>query len=95
MTNKVINTCGSTVGGALLEEAASLQVFPDSKERAPKLSRRLPSIVVEPTDADEVESGELRWPPDDVGGDVTPRHQQVTGQPMEGADPQELVMGGV
>ncbi|XP_025037969.1 LBH domain-containing protein 1 isoform X2 [Pelodiscus sinensis] len=26
---------------------------------------RLPSIVVEPTEVGEVESGELRWPPDD------------------------------
>uniref|UniRef100_A0A674JCG8 LBH domain-containing protein n=1 Tax=Terrapene triunguis TaxID=2587831 RepID=A0A674JCG8_9SAUR len=26
---------------------------------------RLPSIVVEPTETGEVESGELRWPPDD------------------------------
>lgn len=27
---------------------------------------RLPSIVVEPTELSEVESGELRWPPEDV-----------------------------
>ncbi|XP_015233962.1 protein LBH [Cyprinodon tularosa] len=42
-------------------------IFPDTHERYPKLSKRLPSIVVEPTDATEVESGELRWPPDDPG----------------------------
>lgn len=47
------------------------QVFPDSLERFPKLSRRLPSIVVEPTDGGEVESGELRWPPDDDSSEVT------------------------
>uniref|UniRef100_A0A3Q1IY08 LBH domain-containing protein n=1 Tax=Anabas testudineus TaxID=64144 RepID=A0A3Q1IY08_ANATE len=41
------------------------QIFPDTHERYPKLSKRLPSIVVEPTDAAEVESGELRWPPDE------------------------------
>lgn len=41
------------------------QIFPDVHERNPKLSKRLPSIVVEPTDAAEVESGELRWPPED------------------------------
>uniref|UniRef100_A0A673BIQ6 LBH domain-containing protein n=1 Tax=Sphaeramia orbicularis TaxID=375764 RepID=A0A673BIQ6_9TELE len=41
------------------------QIFPDTHERYPKLSKRLPSIVVEPTDATEVESGELRWPPDE------------------------------
>uniref|UniRef100_A0A8D3C977 LBH domain-containing protein n=1 Tax=Scophthalmus maximus TaxID=52904 RepID=A0A8D3C977_SCOMX len=27
---------------------------------------RLPSIVVEPTELSEVESGELRWPPESV-----------------------------
>ncbi|CAI9590448.1 unnamed protein product [Staurois parvus] len=27
---------------------------------------RLPSIVVEPTDIIDVESGELRWPPESV-----------------------------
>ncbi|KAF7666352.1 hypothetical protein LDENG_00109620 [Lucifuga dentata] len=27
---------------------------------------RLPSIVVEPTDVSEVESGELRWPPENM-----------------------------
>uniref|UniRef100_A0A3P9DU93 Protein LBH n=2 Tax=Haplochromini TaxID=319058 RepID=A0A3P9DU93_9CICH len=37
----------------------------NTHERYPKLSKRLPSIVVEPTDGSEVESGELRWPPDD------------------------------
>lgn len=41
------------------------QLFPDTHERFPKLSKRLPSIVVEPTDGAEVESGELRWPPDE------------------------------
>ncbi|XP_053192049.1 protein LBH [Scomber japonicus] len=40
-------------------------IFPDTHERYPKLTKRLPSIVVEPTDAAEVESGELRWPPDE------------------------------
>lgn len=43
-----------------------LQIFPESHERHPKLSKRLPSIVVEPTESGEVESGELRWPPDDI-----------------------------
>ena len=43
----------------------SSQIFPDSHERFPKLSKRLPSIVVEPTESGEVESGELRWPPPD------------------------------
>ncbi|XP_022606625.1 protein LBH [Seriola dumerili] len=49
-------------GGAGGEQAT---LFPDTHERYPKLSKRLPSIVVEPTDGAEVESGELRWPPDE------------------------------
>uniref|UniRef100_A0A8C5U1W2 LBH domain-containing protein n=1 Tax=Malurus cyaneus samueli TaxID=2593467 RepID=A0A8C5U1W2_9PASS len=44
----------------------SRQAFPDSREKYPKLSKRLPSIVVEPTESGEVESGELRWPPEDL-----------------------------
>lgn len=44
----------------------SHQAFPDSREKYPKLSKRLPSIVVEPTESGEVESGELRWPPEDL-----------------------------
>ncbi|KAI4887966.1 hypothetical protein NFI96_018259, partial [Prochilodus magdalenae] len=41
-------------------------IFPDPSdfERCCKLKDRLPSIVVEPTDG-EVESGELRWPPEE------------------------------
>ncbi|KAF7231052.1 uncharacterized protein si:dkeyp-72h1.1 isoform X1 [Nothobranchius furzeri] len=80
MTNEVMNSCEYTVGGASGEETLTLQVCPDSKERFQKLSKRLPSIVVEPTDADNVESGELRWPPDDVSSEVTESHQQVTGE---------------
>ncbi|CAJ1074684.1 protein LBH-like [Xyrichtys novacula] len=49
-------------GGAAADQGA---IFPETHERNPKLSKRLPSIVVEPTDATEVESGELRWPPDE------------------------------
>ncbi|GLD56901.1 protein LBH-like protein [Lates japonicus] len=92
-----MNTCDSAVGGASGEDAVSLQVFPDSVERFPKLSRRLPSIVVEPTDGGEVESGELRWPPDDVSDDVTERHSQVTGAgvPVEEAEPEQQVTVGV
>ncbi|KAG8450044.1 hypothetical protein GDO86_016651 [Hymenochirus boettgeri] len=44
----------------------SYQIFPDPSDfdRCCKLKDRLPSIVVEPTEGD-VESGELRWPPED------------------------------
>lgn len=48
----------------------SLQIFPDPVEVVPGPEGtlgcvpRLPSIVVEPADINEVESGELRWPPE-------------------------------
>ncbi|XP_072265048.1 protein LBH-like isoform X2 [Pyxicephalus adspersus] len=45
------------------------QIFPDpcEEEEVPvKMRGRLPSIVVEPTDIIDVESGELRWPPESV-----------------------------
>ncbi|KAG8585797.1 hypothetical protein GDO81_005155 [Engystomops pustulosus] len=45
------------------------QIFPDpcEEEEVPvKMRGRLPSIVVEPTDIINVESGELRWPPESV-----------------------------
>lgn len=75
LSQQVSPATSSLIGPFLL-----FQVFPDSVERFPKLSRRLPSIVVELTDGGEVESGELRWPPDDVGSDVREGHTQVTGE---------------
>ncbi|XP_065153345.1 protein LBH [Paramisgurnus dabryanus] len=62
------------------EQGVSFQIFPDTKERPPKLSKRLPSIVVEPTEG-EVESGELRWPPDDTTDPASQTHtpsQEIT-----------------
>ncbi|KAM8921358.1 LBH domain-containing protein 2 [Pelodytes ibericus] len=47
-------------------EGHTVQIFPESHEKHPKLTKRLPSIVVEPTESGEVESGELRWPPEDL-----------------------------
>uniref|UniRef100_A0A8C2V1W1 LBH domain containing 2 n=1 Tax=Chinchilla lanigera TaxID=34839 RepID=A0A8C2V1W1_CHILA len=35
-----------------------------AQEKGPRLGPRLPSIVVEPSEAGAVESGELRWPPE-------------------------------
>ncbi|XP_068194991.1 protein LBH-like [Antennarius striatus] len=62
-------------GGAAADQNT---IFPESHERFPKLSKRLPSIIVEPTDGKEVESGELRWPPDDPGSpDAPPERQRV------------------
>ncbi|KAK5879507.1 hypothetical protein CesoFtcFv8_022615 [Champsocephalus esox] len=91
---QVMNTSDS-VGGASGEEVVPLQV-----ECFPQLWRRVPSIVVQPTDGGQVESGELRWPPDDISSDVissdvTKGHAQVTGVPVEEAVPEEQVMGGV
>ncbi|XP_075906050.1 uncharacterized protein lbhl [Nelusetta ayraudi] len=60
------------------EQRLPFQIFPDPVEvvlsTEATLSslghehekERLPSIVVEPTEVSEVESGELRWPPDNV-----------------------------
>ncbi|KAM3933048.1 uncharacterized protein RB166_000943 [Leptodactylus fuscus] len=59
--------------GAALKHSDSrlpFQIFPDpceEEEEIPvKMRGRLPSIVVEPTDIIDVESGELRWPPESV-----------------------------
>ncbi|XP_056152234.1 protein LBH-like isoform X2 [Lampris incognitus] len=48
------------------------------QERYPKLTKRLPSIVVEPTDGAEVESGELRWPPDEPSTSDAPGEKQTS-----------------
>uniref|UniRef100_A0A674E5W4 LBH domain-containing protein n=1 Tax=Salmo trutta TaxID=8032 RepID=A0A674E5W4_SALTR len=62
------------------ENRLPFQIFPDPVEVylspegspnhlqqfSPSEKERLPSIVVEPTDVSEVESGELRWPPEDM-----------------------------
>ncbi|XP_076002771.1 protein LBH-like [Genypterus blacodes] len=63
-------------------------LFPDSHERYPKLTKRLPSIVVEPTDGTEVESGELRWPPDEPGSpDAHTKRQIEQSADEEQSDP--------
>ncbi|KAJ8290355.1 hypothetical protein GJAV_G00011810 [Gymnothorax javanicus] len=93
----VMNTCEPGmedfgVTAAAGDQSISFQIFPDSHERYPKLSKRLPSIVVEPTESGEVESGELRWPPDDLSSTnipgetppscssqvMPPKHNQMT-----------------
>ncbi|XP_052007078.1 protein LBH-like isoform X2 [Xyrauchen texanus] len=61
------------------EQGVSFQIFPDTQERNPKLSKRLPSIVVEPTEG-EVESGELRWPPDDLRSTNSSSHKHTPSQ---------------
>ncbi|KAF1377087.1 hypothetical protein PFLUV_G00218290 [Perca fluviatilis] len=62
---------------------------PEHGGASENVSRCVPSIVVEPTVGGQVESGELRWPPDDV------TEGQVTGVPVEEAEPEEPTVGGV
>uniref|UniRef100_A0A8D0GRN0 LBH domain-containing protein n=1 Tax=Sphenodon punctatus TaxID=8508 RepID=A0A8D0GRN0_SPHPU len=53
---------------------------------------RLPSIVVEATEVGEVESGELRWPPDDFllleGTNRLPPNPAITALAFEAPEPQ-------
>uniref|UniRef100_A0A3Q0TFG1 LBH domain-containing protein n=1 Tax=Amphilophus citrinellus TaxID=61819 RepID=A0A3Q0TFG1_AMPCI len=79
-------------GGAGGDQATVSFIFPDTHERYPKLSKRLPSIVVEPTDGNEVESGELRWPPDEPSSaDAQTERQRVDEQV---ADEDQSNVGG-
>ncbi|XP_023656477.1 protein LBH isoform X2 [Paramormyrops kingsleyae] len=103
---QVMNTCEPGMadfsGGSTSEDQAmSFQVFPDSHDRYPKLSKRLPSIVVEPTEGGEVESGELRWPPDDLtptevpseSSALPPVHSQTTEEKLGLDSEDSLEMG--
>uniref|UniRef100_A0A3Q3M1J8 LBH domain-containing protein n=1 Tax=Mastacembelus armatus TaxID=205130 RepID=A0A3Q3M1J8_9TELE len=47
------------------EQKLPFQTFLNSLDHNHE-KERLPSIVVEPTEVSEVESGELRWPPEDM-----------------------------
>ncbi|XP_072345377.1 protein LBH-like isoform X2 [Scyliorhinus torazame] len=72
MTDVLISSCklsAEELGLKHDENRLPFQIFPDpcdSYEGQCKLQDRLPSIVVEPTDVTEVESGELRWPPEEL-----------------------------
>ncbi|KAE8586776.1 hypothetical protein XENTR_v10021760 [Xenopus tropicalis] len=71
---EVMNTCDPameefTLSASAGAEGHAVQIFPDTHEKHPKLTKRLPSIVVEPTECGDVESGELRWPPEDLTPD--------------------------
>uniref|UniRef100_A0A3B4AUD1 LBH domain-containing protein n=1 Tax=Periophthalmus magnuspinnatus TaxID=409849 RepID=A0A3B4AUD1_9GOBI len=48
-------------------ERVNVNIFPEPSLEQEK--ERLPSIVVEPTEVSEVESGELRWPPENIDMD--------------------------
>ncbi|KAF7643244.1 hypothetical protein LDENG_00242880 [Lucifuga dentata] len=97
---ELINTCDSSVGGASGDERMFFQILPDSIDRFSKLPRQLPSIVVEPMDdGGEVESGELRWPSDDMtDAEQGEAHAEVKGShvPVEKeTESGEQLMGGV
>ncbi|NWS40035.1 LBH protein, partial [Probosciger aterrimus] len=67
MTEVMMNTPAmDEMGLSPRKDGLSYQIFPDPSDfdRYCKLKDRLPSIVVEPTEGD-VESGELRWPPEE------------------------------
>ncbi|XP_056669202.1 protein LBH isoform X1 [Monodelphis domestica] len=67
MTEVMMNTpTMDEIGLNNQKDSISYQIFPDPSdyECICKLKDRLPSIVVEPTEG-EVESGELRWPPEE------------------------------
>ncbi|XP_004686380.1 PREDICTED: protein LBH [Condylura cristata] len=67
MTEVMMNTPPmEEIGLNPRKDGLSYQIFPDPSDfdRCCKLKDRLPSIVVEPTEG-EVESGELRWPPEE------------------------------
>ncbi|XP_028858849.1 protein LBH [Denticeps clupeoides] len=93
----VMNTCESAVGDTG-DQSISFQIIPESHERFPKLSKRLPSIVVEPTESGEVESGELRWPPDDLILAKNPQElaaQTPDEQQPVDTDKADIAVGGV
>lgn len=60
----------------------SLQAAVGVREKGPRLCQRLPSIVVEPTEAGAVESGELRWPPEGTQRGA-PQIQAAAGESTE------------
>ncbi|XP_018599035.1 protein LBH-like isoform X1 [Scleropages formosus] len=72
------------------QDQHSYQIFPDPTdfECYCKLKDHLPCIVVEPTE-DEVESGELRWPPEEllVSDDKEEKTENKTVQPVPTSQP--------
>uniref|UniRef100_A0A8C0D007 LBH domain-containing protein n=1 Tax=Balaenoptera musculus TaxID=9771 RepID=A0A8C0D007_BALMU len=53
--------------------------------KGPRMGQRLPSIVVEPSEAGAVESGELRWPPEGAPEGVRPEPAPSTSSPTSPA----------
>ncbi|XP_018416595.1 PREDICTED: protein LBH [Nanorana parkeri] len=83
---EVMNTCEPApmeefkLSVATAAEGHPVQIFPDSHDKHPKLTKRLPSIVVEPMESGDVESGELRWPPEDI----SPTDDKREAKPCQG-----------
>ncbi|KAK7881986.1 hypothetical protein WMY93_028160 [Mugilogobius chulae] len=71
--------CLNTDGNHDKDQRIPFQIFPEPVEvvftpqpsvnHVEQEKERLPSIVVEPTEVSEVESGELRWPPENMDMD--------------------------
>ncbi|XP_032355518.1 protein LBH [Etheostoma spectabile] len=72
------------------KDRLSFQIFPDPSDfdRCCKLKDRLPSIVVEPTEG-EVESGELRWPPEEFLVSEEEEEEQDNGSIQNGQPTQK------
>ncbi|XP_043930460.1 LBH domain-containing protein 2 [Protopterus annectens] len=91
---EVMNTCEPTMEDFTLtqeqeDDGPPCKMFPDSVhkfERGPKLSKRLPSIVVEPSETGDVESGELRWPPEEPDQHATGESSSTLQQDADSKD---------
>ncbi|CDQ63515.1 unnamed protein product [Oncorhynchus mykiss] len=64
-------TCRPSLCLQIFPEPVEVSLSPEGspnhlQQFSPSEKERLPSIMVEPTDMSEVESGELRWPPEDM-----------------------------
>ncbi|XP_005988936.1 protein LBH-like [Latimeria chalumnae] len=102
MAEVLRNSCETSMESVGLKhdsDRLSVQIFPDphdASEAHCKLKDRLPSIVVEATDVSEVESGELRWPPEDFQASETEpffsdgeKEATNTGRALEESESQE------
>uniref|UniRef100_A0A673B342 LBH domain-containing protein n=1 Tax=Sphaeramia orbicularis TaxID=375764 RepID=A0A673B342_9TELE len=88
MTRTVKNT--NTLSEQIHVEPYSLSVYSDSYPEDFLYRReRLPSIVVDPTEVSELESGELRWPPRCCMGGEQEDEEDSSGVQTEGDGEQQ------
>ncbi|XP_059505094.1 protein LBH isoform X2 [Stegostoma tigrinum] len=75
-------------------EDFTLTQTPEQGRLSFQVTKRLPSIVVEPTETGEVESGELRWPPDEMNvlEDVEHHQSELTSKPKIPEDEEEDIL---